>query len=67
MLESESARRARTELWASSVGRFEQAVEQERRLAWIRHHQRLAALFGRLAQEHDEKARKLLEAVKASE
>jgi hypothetical protein len=50
------------ELWRESVRRFHERSEAEMRHRWIEYEQHMTELHTRLAEEHREKAEKLLEA-----
>jgi hypothetical protein len=49
------------ELWRESVARFHERSEAEMRSRWIEYEQHMSELHTRLAEEHREKAQKLLE------
>jgi hypothetical protein len=49
------------ELWRESVARFHERSEAEMRSRWIEYEQHMTELHTRLAEEHREKAQKLLE------
>ena len=53
--------RLEEELYAESVRRFQERARAERRQEWTEFHRSMAVLHGRLAEEHREKAEKLLE------
>jgi hypothetical protein len=48
-------------MWRESVARFHERSEAEMRSRWIEYEQHMTELHTRLAEEHREKAQKLLE------
>jgi hypothetical protein len=48
-------------MWRQSVARFHERSEAEMRSRWIEYEQHMTELHTRLAEEHREKAEKLLE------
>jgi hypothetical protein len=53
--------RREQEMWMESVARFHERSEAEMRSRWIEYEQHMSQLHTRLAEEHQEKAQKLLE------
>jgi hypothetical protein len=52
----------REDLWVESVRRFHERAQAQRRQEWTEFHRSMVVLHGRLADEHREKAQKLLKA-----
>jgi hypothetical protein len=53
--------RAAEEAWKVSVARFHERAREEKRQAWIEYHEALCRLHTQLADEHEEKAQRLVE------
>ncbi len=53
--------RVERELWAESVERHNALRREQHRAAWCEHYQRMRSLHGALADEYDEKLRRLEE------
>ncbi len=51
----------REDIWVESVRRFHERSEAEMRSRWIEYHRHLQSLHEGLADEHEEKAQRLLE------
>jgi hypothetical protein len=58
---SEEGERLDEELYMDSVRRFHERAEAEMRNRWVEYEQHMSELHTRLAEEHREKAEKLLE------
>jgi len=46
-------------VWDESVRAYALAGEQRRRAQWLRHHTKMARVFGDLAAHHEQQAQKL--------